>query len=126
MDSADLARRLSRLALERGTRQDVLLEVNIAGEQAKHGWETSDLIGEARALESLEGIRVAGMMCMGPQAREAEQMRPYFKKARLLWRELIGVFPEAEILSMGMSQDFEVAIEEGATMVRVGRAIFKP
>lgn len=125
VDRWELAQRLSRLAQERNKLQEVLLEVNIAKESSKHGWDPQEVAHRAAELSRLEGLRVVGLMGMGPLASEVESNRPHFRRAKEIWESLTGFFPEFKILSMGMSQDFEVAVEEGSTMVRIGRAIFQ-
>ena len=100
---------------------DVLVEVNIAGEQAKQGIEPDDLGDLLELLSAYEGINVKGLMFVAPQAENPEDVRWVFAEGRRLGERFD--LPE---LSMGMSDDFEVAIEEGATIVRVGRAIFGP
>ena len=110
--AAELARRARRPV-------DVLVEVNLAGEPAKSGFAPAEVKPAVDALAALPGLRVRGLMAIPPAAADAEQTRPWFRTLREL-RDAAGL-PE---LSMGMSADFEVAIEEGATMVRVGTAIF--
>lgn len=125
VDSLELARQINRIAEEEGQRPLVLLEVNVAGESTKFGFSAGDLRAEAEALSELRRLEIAGLMGMAPYAEEAEYSRPYFMKLRELrdeMRETAG-WPLPE-LSMGMSGDYEVAVEEGATLVRVGSAIF--
>lgn len=125
VDSLELARQIDRIAEEEGQRPRVLLEVNIAGESTKYGFSPGDLRAEAEALGALPRLEIAGLMGMAPYAEEAEESRPYFARLRELREELRGStgwsLPE---LSMGMSGDYEVAVEEGATLLRVGSAIF--
>jgi hypothetical protein len=100
-----------------------LLQVNIAGEPQKHGAraeETRSFLAQARDA----GIRCVGLMTMPPQAESAEENRHWFRELAKLRREVCGEFPELTHLSMGMTDDYGVAVEEGATMIRVGRAIF--
>lgn len=125
VDSLELARQIDRVAGEEGQRPRVLLEVNVAGESTKFGFSAGDLRAEAEALNGLGRLEITGLMGMAPYAEEAEDSRPYFVKLRELrdeLRETTG-WPLPE-LSMGMSGDYEVAVEEGATLVRVGSAIF--
>lgn len=122
VDSAKLARRLSGAAIASGKTLDVLIEVNVAGEQSKTGIapeQAIDLVGEVR---SLEGLRLLGVMGIPPFLEDPEHVRPYFIRLREIWQE----FPaeNRKVLSMGMSGDFEAAIMEGSTMVRVGTAVF--
>jgi pyridoxal phosphate enzyme (YggS family) len=107
-------------------RQEVLLEVNVSGEASKHGVEPARLPSLAREVASLGAISVVGLMAMAPRSSDPEASRPFFADLRELGGALRTVFPLARHLSMGMTQDFEVAIEEGATIVRVGEAIFGP
>jgi pyridoxal phosphate enzyme (YggS family) len=116
VDRLDLARELDR----RATKQvDVLLEVNVAGEASKGGFAPADLKPALEAIAELPHLRVRGLMTIPPPVTDPEDARPSFRRLREL-RDETGL---AE-LSMGMSADFEVAVEEGATMVRVGSAIF--
>jgi pyridoxal phosphate enzyme (YggS family) len=136
VDRPKLARRLSRFAQEADRVLPVLLECNISGEEAKHGFRLAGWKQDASQLEpflaacseilALPGIRVEGLMTMAPWTSDAQQVRPVFCSLRELRAELRSRFPQVSWreLSMGMSDDFEVAIEEGATMVRIGRALF--
>jgi len=129
VDSVKLAQRLNSAASQSGKRIPVLIEINIGGEQAKSGLppdsdELENLLALAPELSSLE---LSGLMTVPPYHEDAERSRPYFKKMRGLFdhistRNLPGV--RMEVLSMGMSHDFEVAIGEGSTCVRIGTAIF--
>lgn len=116
VDSLQLAERLARLSADR--RQDVMLQVNVGGEAQKSGAAPADVAAIARRIRELETLHLIGLMTIPPLG-EAEEMRPYFRTLRAM-RDDLGL----EHLSMGMTDDFEVAIEEGATIVRVGRAIF--
>jgi pyridoxal phosphate enzyme (YggS family) len=118
VDSAELAGKLARSAEAAGKRQTVLLQVNVGGEEQKSGAAPSAIPEVARAVEALPSLHLAGLMAIPPH-HEPEAMRPYFRRLREL-RDQLGL----RELSMGMTDDFEVAIEEGATMIRVGRAIF--
>lgn len=124
-DSVALLRDIGRRAEAIGKRQDVLLEFNISGEATKHGFSPADFDEAVAAAGEIPGIRVRGLMCMAPE-EEPELTRPVFRRARAMWEDLKPLFPEGQIsiLSMGMTNDFEVAVEEGSTMVRVGTAIF--
>jgi pyridoxal phosphate enzyme (YggS family) len=114
----------------------VLLQVNVSGEDSKEGFALADweqqpavleaFMAEVEALLALPQLRVRGLMTIAPWGADPEQARPTFRAARRLRDELARRFPQADwsALSMGMTDDFEVAIEEGATIVRVGRAIF--
>ncbi|MGZ5431920.1 MAG: YggS family pyridoxal phosphate-dependent enzyme [Thermoanaerobaculia bacterium] len=118
IDSVDLAERVARFAESEGKRQEVLVQVNVGEEEQKNGAEIADIPSLVRRVSALPSLHLSGLMAI-PPFLEAEAMRPYFRRLRAL-RDDLGL-PE---LSMGMTDDFEVAIEEGATMIRVGRAIF--
>jgi len=129
LDRVELGRELDRRARAVGKVMDVLVQVNVAGEATKAGFLPDRLKDAMEALALLPGIRVRGLMTMPPLAEDPEGSRPWFRQLRELadlvrgWG-LEGV--EMTHLSMGMSGDFEVAVEEGATMVRIGTAIFGP
>jgi PLP dependent protein len=115
VDSAKLARRLN----ESGKAVDVMLEVRLSGEEAKSGAAPEELPEVVAAVRGCANLRLRGLMTMPPWSEDAEKSRPYFRRLR----ELAERHELAE-LSMGMTNDFEVAIEEGATCVRVGTALF--
>lgn len=118
VDSFELAQKLSRAAESAGKRQEVFLQVNIGLEEQKSGAAVEDVPALARAVKALPSLDLTGLMAI-PPVGEAEAMRPYFRALRNL-RDEAGL----RELSMGMTDDFEVAIEEGATIIRVGRALF--
>ena len=125
IDSLDLARDLDRIAGEEGLRPRVLLEVNVAGEGSKIGFAPEKLRAEMEALVSLDRLDLEGLMAIPPFASEGEESRKYFVMLRELREELEREFAlQLPQLSMGMSNDYPVAIEEGATLVRVGTALF--
>ncbi|MBP6208509.1 MAG: YggS family pyridoxal phosphate-dependent enzyme [Anaerolineales bacterium] len=134
LDSLKLARRLDRFCGEAGRTLRVFLEFNIGGEDSKSGWSASDetrwasLLEELSAVIALPNLRVNGLMTMPPLGETAEFSRPYFQKLKRLQGYLASQFPAVDFseLSMGTSTDYKVAIEEGATMVRVGTAIVGP
>lgn len=123
--SLDLARDVDRIAAELGLHPQVYLEVNLAAESSKHGFSAEKLRSSLEDLYSLRRLEIQGLMCIPPFDADAARSRPYFAQLRELRDELerTGGAP-LPLLSMGMSHDFEVAIEEGATIVRVGSAIF--
>jgi len=125
VDSLELARDMNRVAEEEGLRARVLLEVNVAGEGSKIGFAPETLRGQMEAVLELPRLTVEGLMTIPPFAPEAEASRKYFVALRELRDQFATEFevPLAH-LSMGMTGDFVVAIEEGATLVRVGTAIF--
>lgn len=127
VDSVRLANTIDRLAGEQRKTQDVLLEVNVSGEEAKHGFSESSLQEQLAELLSLKHIRLCGLMCMAGLRSDETQTRRQFATLRELLDSLqrqVDEHPMNE-LSMGMSGDFELAIEEGATIVRVGSVLFE-
>lgn len=127
VDSLSLLTEISRRAGEAGKVLPVLAEVNLAGEASKAGMDPEALSGLVDAAPGLPGIRLRGLMAIPPWTEDPEESRPYFIRLRELLAECVsrgGAGPQMTELSMGMSNDFEAAIEEGATMVRVGTAIF--
>jgi len=136
VDSLRLAVRLDRLSVRRLSPLPVLLEINVAGESSKSGFpaarwsadphERQSLFSGIGQLLALPHLKVEGLMTIAPIVAEAEQARPVFASLRRLRDELGSQFPGSDWphLSMGMTDDFEIAIEEGATIVRIGRAIF--
>ncbi len=126
VDRMKIAARVSREAQAAGRVMRVLLEVNVSGEASKHGFAPEALLSEAGALLDYPGIEVQGLMTMAPLEAEAEATRPVFRELRQLRDTLAVRYPASSWahLSMGMTNDFEVAVEEGATLVRVGSAIF--
>lgn len=128
VDRLELAKEISRLAQKRELTQDVLVEVNIGGEAQKGGVLPAELAGFLDMVSALPGIRVKGLMCIPPNVGE-EEARVYFARMRRLFDGLRANPPQGarmEELSMGMSGDYIAAILEGATMVRVGTALFGP
>ncbi len=126
VDSVKLAMRLSRHALAAGRALPILLEVNVAGEASKYGFAPGELPAAVEAIVGLPGLRLQGLMTMAPIVADPEAARPVFAGLRRLRDELAAHFPAVDWrhLSMGMTDDFEAAIVEGATIVRIGRAIF--
>lgn len=124
VDSLDLAREINREAERVGKIQDILIEIKLSPEEKKHGIRPDELFGLLEHLYLLKNINVRGLMTIPPYSDNPEDSRPYFRRLRgLLEDAQKRGFPLRE-LSMGMSGDFEVAIDEGATMVRIGTAIF--
>jgi len=125
VDSAKLASRLNR-AVPPGQQLPVLLEVNVSDEASKDGFAPEALAAAVETIVELPGLRIEGLMTMAPLVEDPEETRPVFRQLRLLRDEMARQYPAASWrhLSMGMSDDFEIAIEEGATLVRIGRAIF--
>jgi len=131
LDSLKLAKRLDRFCGEERCMLPVLLEFNLGGEESKSGWTAGDetlwpaLLDELAAVIALPNLQVRGLMTMPPLGATAEFSRPFFRQLRRLREFLASQFPQTEIkeLSMGTSGDYEVAVQEGATLVRIGTAI---
>jgi hypothetical protein len=134
LDSLKLAKRLDRFCEEAGRKLPVLLEFNVGGEESKSGWEASnearwrELSTEVSQVLMLPNLQVRGLMTMPPLGKTPESSRPFFQTLRRLQGFLSSQFPQADLseLSMGTSSDYEIAVEEGATFVRVGTAIVGP
>ena len=126
VDRYGLGEAIARRARSIGVVQDILVEVNVAGEPSKAGVEPQRAVALARELADLEGLRVKGLMAIPPQVTAAEDSRGYFRDLGGIGAQLSEAIDGADHLSMGMSDDYQIAIEEGATLVRVGRAIFGP
>jgi pyridoxal phosphate enzyme (YggS family) len=127
VDSLPLAQEISKRSEQAARTLPVLLEVNVAGEASKFGYPPDRLLAELKELGALPRIEIHGLMAVPPWSAEPEKSRPHFRRLRELKLEcerVLGIpLPH---LSMGMSDDFEVAIEEGATVVRIGTALFGP
>ena len=132
VDSVKLAQRLNRFAQDAGRRLPVLLQFNVSGEGSKEGWLAADparwpeLLAEVAPVTACDGLEIRGLMTIAPMVPDPEDARPAFRKLRELrdfWAQRFPTVRWTE-LSMGMTDDFEVAVEEGATLVRVGRALF--
>ncbi|MBQ9211516.1 MAG: YggS family pyridoxal phosphate-dependent enzyme [Clostridia bacterium] len=132
VDSLPLAECIEKEAAKQDALLNILLEINAAAEESKWGFSLAEAMDAARAVASLPHLRLQGLMTSAPFTEDPESNRPYFRSMKELSREMhsLGLFSFGSepfpfpILSMGMSGDFEVAIEEGATMVRVGTSIF--
>jgi pyridoxal phosphate enzyme (YggS family) len=127
VDSLNLAREISKRCEQSAKTMPVLLEVNLAGEASKFGYRPEQLLAELKDLNRLPRVEIHGLMTVPPWSPDAENSRPHFRRLRELkfqCEEILGVpLPH---LSMGMSGDYEIAIEEGATIVRIGTALFGP
>jgi pyridoxal phosphate enzyme (YggS family) len=125
VDSLELGQRLARIGAERKHPVRALVQVDLAGEQTKFGLPEGDLMSTLEALRGAPGLVVEGLMVLPPYLEDAEKTRPYFRRLRALRDQAgaAGLLAGRE-LSMGMSHDFEAAVEEGATIVRVGTALF--
>ncbi len=134
LDSLKLAERLNRMAQEAGRVLPVMLECNVGGEESKYGWPAARekdwpaLYPVIEAIAGLQNLRIRGLMTMPPLETDPEDARVYFRTLRLLRDHLAARYPRADWdeLSMGTSADYEVAVQEGATLVRVGTAIVGP
>ena len=129
IDRLPIAEAIEREAEKRGITVTGFLEVNLGSEETKHGFPAEDLAATVRPLADFKHLRIVGLMAIPPLGRAAEESRPWFHRLRALRDELAAAPEWAGFpgwLSMGMSDDFEVAIEEGATHVRVGTALFGP
>lgn len=129
LDRWSLAEAVSRRAQALGTVVPVLVQVNVAGEETKHGLAPGEVLNFVRMVAELPGLAIRGLMTMAPLVDDPEAARPVFRELRRLADQVAdagirGV--SMEWLSMGMSNDFEVAVEEGATMVRIGTSLFGP
>lgn len=127
VDSASLARTISKEAVKAGRTMDILLEVNAAGEESKFGLSYEEVLPLVREIAPLPGLHICGLMTVAPYTDDPETNREFFKKLRDLSVDIDRQSIDnvsMHTLSMGMTGDFEVAIEEGATHIRVGTAIF--
>ncbi len=124
LDSARLADAVCEFGITRGRAVDALIELNLSGEESKGGFTLSELLPEAERLASLAGIRVRGVMTMASFTATESELHRTFAEAREARNVLIEAGHPAEELSMGMSNDYEIAVEEGATMVRLGTTLF--
>ena len=130
VDSIKVAEMIDKEAAKIGKIQDVLVEVNTSGESTKFGVAPDELFNLAKGAEALNNVRLLGLMTMAPVVDDKEDARPYFKRLQQLKAGLDEFLLNAKsypltVLSMGMTQDYEVAVEENATMVRIGTAVFE-
>jgi pyridoxal phosphate enzyme (YggS family) len=127
LDSINLAREIDKHSKAAGKTMNTLIEVNIAEEQTKTGIKITEIYNFLKQIETLGNIKVCGLMCIPPFDKNIGNIRPYFEQMRKLFIDIKAKKSDnsiMSILSMGMSSDFEAAIEEGSTMVRIGTAIF--
>ena len=128
VDSVRLAEEIDKEASKSNKIQDILIQVNASGEASKFGFALHDTIGALKAISEFKSVRIKGLMTIAPEVDDPEKTRPYFQALRELNENANSIFNTQhaiQILSMGMTDDFEVGIEEGANMVRIGRAIFE-
>ena len=127
VDSIKLAKEISKQAAKQNITMDILLEVNIGGEESKWGFEPENLLCNIKEISRFDNLRIKGLMAIPPICENMEQNRKYFKK---MYKLFIDIGAEKidnssmEILSMGMSDDFDIAVEEGANLIRLGTALF--
>lgn len=127
VDSVKLAKEISKQAAKRDIMMDILLEVNIGGEESKWGFEPENLLENIKEISKFDNLRIKGLMAIPPVCENAQENRKYFAK---MYKLFIDIGAEKidnssmEILSMGMSDDFDVAIEEGANLIRLGTVLF--
>lgn len=127
VDSVKLAKEISKQAAKRDITMDILLEVNIGGEESKWGFEPENLLENIKEISKFDNLRIKGLMAIPPVCENAQENRKYFAK---IYKLFIDIGAEKidnssmEILSMGMSDDFDVAIEEGANLIRLGTVLF--
>lgn len=129
VDSQKLAREISKEAVKKGLIQDILVEINCGDEATKQGFSFAEAESEILAMTELPGISVKGLMCVAPYTENPEENRPLFARMRELLVDInlkISDNSKLNVLSMGMSNDYHVAIQEGATIVRIGTSIFGP
>jgi PLP dependent protein len=124
VDSLKIAQRLNTAAAALGKKLPLLVEVKLSHEESKHGLAPDEVPALLAAMNELESITAVGLMTVPPWSEDPEAARPYFRELRRLRDESVVRFPGVTQLSMGMSNDFTVAIEEGSTCVRVGTALF--
>jgi pyridoxal phosphate enzyme (YggS family) len=127
VDSIKLAEEIDKRSLQFGKTTNVLVEVNVSGEETKCGIKPEEVEPFLKEISKFSRIRVRGLMTIAPIVEDKEEVRPYFRKLRELSKEIKSKNIKnvrMDYLSMGMSEDFEIAIEEGANMVRIGRGIF--
>ncbi len=124
--SIKLAREIGKVSVKKGIVSDILIEINIGGEESKSGFQPSETEAALAEIAKIEGIRVRGLMTIPPICVEKEISRKYFDEMYKLFIEIRGkkLYNDIEILSMGMSDDYDLAIECGANMVRIGTSLF--
>lgn len=126
VDSLKLAKTISDAACQLNKRERILLQVNLANEEQKFGYTINELRADFEEITKLAGVQIVGLMCMAPFNANEEELTTLFKSLRELKIKLEGEFNvELPELSMGMSNDYEIATKEGATMIRIGRKLFK-
>jgi len=126
VDSLKLAEKIDRVALELNKRQKILIELNIADEESKSGFSVNEIEGAFAKLIGFKNLKIRGFMCIPPEPKTPEDSRKYFIVMREIRKKMESMHTIVlPVLSMGMSMDFEVAIEEGASEIRIGRKLFE-
>ena len=124
VDSENLATAINKSAASIGKLQDVLIQVNLAKEDTKFGVYEENLSALIETVDKLENLRLRGLMMIAPNYADVEMCRPLFREMRKIFDELKRTRKNFDLLSMGMTHDYKIAVEEGANVVRVGTAIF--
>lgn len=124
VDSANLAAAVDKAANSIGKIQDVLIQVNLANEDTKFGVSEENLYGLIENVDALKNLRLRGLMLIAPNYTDVEECRPLFRRMRKIFDELAKTRRDFDFLSMGMTHDYKIAVEEGSNVVRVGTAIF--
>lgn len=124
VDSIRIAEKISEEAVKQNKEMPVLIEVNSSGEESKHGFSPEEIYEAVERITGLPGLMVKGLMTIGPLTDDEKRIRRAFAETKKMFDEIKKSITSFEALSMGMSDDYEVAVQEGSTMVRVGRAIF--
>ncbi|MTI81366.1 MAG: YggS family pyridoxal phosphate-dependent enzyme [Firmicutes bacterium] len=125
LDRWKLAETISRIASFRGITVDVLIQVNVSGEETKFGLPPRELEEFVKEVVQLPGLNIKGLMTMAPFVDNPEEVRPIFRELHNLRQKLNQKWPQISLTSMGMSNDYEVAVEEGSDIVRIGSALFR-
>ena len=127
VDSLKLAKEISKQAVKNDKIMEILLEINIGGEDSKWGFDAENIINNIKEIATLPNIKIKGLMAIPPICEESEENRKYFKKMKKLFVDIRDENidnVDMDILSMGMSDDFDIAVEEGANLIRLGTALF--
>lgn len=125
VDSEHLAREISKQAEKLNKTQECLVEIKVSEEESKYGVDPSGIVDFINLIRVFGNIRIIGIMGMAPYFENPEEARPYFKRLKKCFEDAKEYNPNLSVLSMGMSNDYKIAVEEGATMLRIGTALFK-
>ena len=126
VDSLALAEKIDQAAKKIQKVQKILIQINIGNEAQKSGFSLENFLQSQEKLLSLHNLEILGIMVIVPHTKDEEELRSFFGQTKKLFDQMKEKHPHSHVLSMGMSEDFKIAIEEGSTLVRVGRSIFKP